>query len=104
MIRFPDSRLLQPWAHCLPDGWRRVLPALSQLRQQGRVQRTGFPKSKRPGPNFCPSFLPLAPGVQALLLAQALTSQRVPAGLPYELYNYPPIPCACQSLRPSRHQ
>lgn len=111
MIRFPGSLLPQPWAHCLPDGWlwRLVLPALSQLCQQGRVQRTGLPRSTS-GPKFCPSLL-LPPGIQALLLVlgslgQALlSSQRVPAGLFPELYSHPPpIPRACQSLRPSRHQ
>lgn len=68
---------------CLPDGWRRVLPALSQLANRAGYKGLVFPGANARNPSSCPSFLspvrgpsPLAGSWQARSGHALLSSQR----------------------------
>lgn len=60
MIRFPSSLLWQPWAYSvsLRDGDGSFLPRVSFANRAG-YKGLVLPGANAPGPNPCPSFLPL---------------------------------------------
>lgn len=47
---------------CLPDGWRRVLPALSQLANRAGYKGLVFSGANAPNPSSCPFFFSPAQG------------------------------------------